>query len=103
MILVEDMKCRQLWFQENENVKERFALSMERIEQIYVDTACAAPFQDYFKRTAGYILMVRQLLKDIEQGEFSKLSDKELLEYNHKLFGDLLPEAYKESSAPTVI
>lgn len=99
MILVEDMKCRQLWFQENENVKERFALSMERIEQIYVDTACAAPFQDYFKRTAGYILMVRQLLKDIEQGEFSELSDKELLEYNHKLFGDLLPEAYKESYA----
>ena len=46
------MKFGQFWEPENERVRERLALSMERIEQIYKDTMCVVAFQDYFKRTS---------------------------------------------------
>ncbi len=99
MVLLKNGRFRQLWELENEKVEERFALAMERMEQIDRDPACAAIYQDYFKRTAGYILMVKKLLEDIERGEFERLSFDELSEYNHTLYQDLLPEAYKESYA----
>ncbi len=99
MVFWKNMKFGQFWEPENERVRERLALSMERIEQIYKDTMCVVAFQDYFKRTSGYILMIKKLIEDIDQGKFDQLSYTELLEYNHKLYQDLLPEAYKESYA----
>lgn len=99
MSLLNNMKCRELWAQENEFVKERFALSMERIAEIGKEPVCVAEYQDYFKRTAGFILMVKELLRKIKREEFNMLSYKELEEYNRKLYEDLLPEAYQCSYA----
>ncbi|MBO5279335.1 MAG: aminopeptidase [Lachnospiraceae bacterium] len=80
-------------------VEERYELSMERIAQIYEETACAAEFQDYFRRTAGYILMVRELVEKIESEELEQYSYGELAAYNRKLYADLMPESYETSYA----
>lgn len=99
MSLLKNMKFWQYWEQENEPVAERFALAMERIEKLYHDTACAEKFQDYFRRAAGYILMVKELLDKLDKEEFDGLSYEELAAYNRSLYEELLPEAYETSYA----
>ena len=99
MSLLRNMSCRQLWEQENGQTQERFSLAMERIAQIYSDTECLLAYRDYFKRTAGYILMVKELLDRIEGEESDGLSWEELEAYNHKLYEDLMPGAYEKSYA----
>ncbi len=99
MSLFKNMKCKELWAQENELVAERYELSMERIAQICEDTVCVTEFRDYFRRVAEYILMVRELLDRIEKEEFDELSYEELESYNHRLYADLIPGAYERSYA----
>ena len=42
--------------EEEEEIRERYVLSMERIRAMKEETAVSAPFYDYFQRTADFIL-----------------------------------------------
>lgn len=99
MSLLKNMKCRELWAQENERTAERYELAMERIAQIQEDTACAAEYRDYFKQVSGYLLTVKGLVEDIEDGTFDAMSYQELEDCQNRLYSDLLPEAYPHSYA----
>ncbi|MFT4105388.1 MAG: aminopeptidase [Lacrimispora sp.] len=77
--------------EENESMKERFDLSMERIGQIISEETVPQPFRDYFVRTASFIRMMGEYLRFIESGDQKKASIEVLKEWNRKLYEDILP------------
>ena len=86
------MDYRYLLKEENEGVKERYELSMERIRAMK-EEKMEEPWDSYFKRTGEFVEMmddlVRQLLEDCD------LSLEQMEERNQRLYGDILPENYK--------
>lgn len=98
------MDCRILLREENEAVRERLELSLDRIRSIKEEDA-RLPYGLYFKRTAGFLGMIRELLTARGIGEkelpesWEKLSLEELSDWNHRLYEDILPENYGESFA----
>lgn len=98
------MDYRILLREENEAVRERLELSLDRIRSIKEEDA-RLPYGFYFKRTAGFLGMIRELLTARGIGEkelpesWEKLSLEELSDWNHRLYEDILPENYGESFA----
>lgn len=98
------MDYRILLREENEAVRERLELSLNRIRSIKEEDA-RLPYGLYFKRTAGFLGMIRELLTARGIGEkelpesWEKLSLGELSDWNHRLYEDILPENYGESFA----
>lgn len=98
------MDYRILLREENEAVRERLELSLDRIRSIKEEDA-RLPYGLYFKRTAGFLGMIRELLTARGIGEkelpesWEKLSLEELSDWNHRLYEDILPENYGESFA----
>ncbi|MFR2779478.1 MAG: aminopeptidase [Clostridium sp.] len=98
------MDYRILLREENEAVRERLELSLDRIRSIKEEDA-RLPYGLYFKRTAGFLGMIRELLTARGIGEkelpesWEKLSLEEFSDWNHRLYEDILPENYGESFA----
>lgn len=98
------MDYRILLREENEAVRERLELSLDRIRSIKEEDA-RLPYGLYFKRTAGFLGMIRELLTARGIGEkelpesWEMLSLEELSDWNHRLYEDILPENYGESFA----
>jgi aminopeptidase len=98
------MDYRILLREENEAVRERLELSLDRIRSIKEEDA-RLPYGLYFKRTAGFLGMIRELLTARGIGEkelpesWEKLSLEERSDWNHRLYEDILPENYGESFA----
>lgn len=90
------MDYRELLREENEAVRERYDLSMERIAAME-EEGPAEPYGCYFKRVAAFIGQIRELVCQIEAG--TELTLKELEERNRRLYGDVLPEHYGNSFA----
>ena len=61
------MDYRILLREENEAVRERLELSLDRIRSIKEEDA-RLPYGLYFKRTAGFLGMIRELLTARELG-----------------------------------
>lgn len=93
------MDYQVLFKQENEDIKERFELSMERIGQMATEQTVPEPYRDYFARTASFITMMGEYLRFIESGDQKKASAEVLREWNQKLYQDILPGHYEESYA----
>ena len=52
------MDYRVLWKDENEAVKERYYLAMDRISQITRESTVEEPYRSYFIKTAEFIQMI---------------------------------------------
>ncbi len=93
------MNYLEIYREENEAVAERFELAMERIGQI----AKAAPemgcFEDYFRKTAAFILLMGEVLDKTEQGWMQSASEAELKALNAGMYEDILGENYEHSYA----
>lgn len=92
---------------ENEAVKERYELSMERIRGILEEETVNPIYSDYFHRVTDFLLLldyVRELLQKEETKEYS-LGTLRLL--NEKLYEDVIegnyPESYANPSYATLI
>ena len=98
------MDYRILLREENEAVRERLELSLDRIRCVEKEDI-RPPYGSYFKRTAGFLGMIRELLtaRGIWEEELPKswrdLSLEELSGWNRRLYEDILPENYGESFA----
>lgn len=98
------MDYRILLRKENEAVRERLELSLDRIQSVKEEDD-RLPYGLYFKRTAGFLGMIRELLtaRGIWEEELPKswrdLSLEELSGWNYGLYEDILPENYGESFA----
>lgn len=90
------MDYRNLLREENEAVRERLSLSMERIAAMK-DNGLAQPYGDFFSRMADFSAMIGRLLDQVESGQELGLSELEAR--NQALYGDILPGSYETSYA----
>lgn len=93
------MDYGKLFAQENEKVQERFDLAMERIASIETEETVTAPFDRYFKETAGFLLMIGRLYDLVKGGRYQSQTLEELEQWNEGLYGDILPGHYGRSYA----
>jgi hypothetical protein len=93
------MKYLELFKEENEEIMERFHLSMDRIQEIMNEESVKEPYLDYFKKVASFILQIKELVSLAEHDRLSQMSLEELQNLNHKLYEDILPENYETSYA----
>lgn len=84
---------------EDQLLKERYELSMERISRFLTEETVKEPYRDYFRRTAEFILMIGRLVKEKEDGSFDSWDLKTLKEWNQRLYEDVLPGNYEKSYA----
>ncbi|MGN0317457.1 MAG: aminopeptidase [Lachnospira sp.] len=77
----------------DDNIIERYQLSIERIREI------AQEKSEYFSRTAKFILMMDKLKECMENGTFSDMTLDELKKLNKELYSDVAGEAYEQSYA----
>ena len=90
------MDYRKILQEENNAVRERLDLSMERVKAMGEDEI-RQPYGNYFRCVSRFILMIGELIKEKEEGK--KFSLEQLQEQNHRLYEDILPEHYGESFA----
>lgn len=83
--------------EEQELLKERYALSAERIAQIEQKPEVPEPFCDYFARTASFLMQIFRLTEMVKDGTLSNYRLEQWQELNHSLYEDILPEHYGES------
>lgn len=97
------MDYRELLRDENDAVRERYALSMERISAMEGEEM-KLPYGSYFKKTVEFIGCIGAVVagkletNDSYEAE-AKRPLKEWQEENHRLYQDILPENYGESFA----
>ncbi len=79
-------------------LRERYALSMERIRQIPEEAGKNEKLQAYFSRTARFLEMMDQLGDFLDQKE-KEASLGELAEWNQKIYEEVAGDAYETSYA----
>ena len=84
---------------EQEEMKERYELAMERIRAMKQEETVSAPFYAYFQNMADFLLEMDAYRASVEAGEPEGMSLPELQEQNRRLYGDVAGEAYQESYA----
>ena len=78
---------------------ERFRLSLERIETM-CEEECAAPASvPFFRYAAGWVLMLLDHRRMLEDGSFNEMEISGLEEKNRALYEDIFPENYGHSWA----
>ena len=100
------MDYRILLQKENDAVRERYELSMERIRSMDTEEM-GLPYGCYFKKVSAFIRRIERLAKRVEETglsgedglEGTSLTLEALQEENYALYQDILPENYRESFA----
>ncbi len=95
------MEYGELFQEENESVKERYGLALERILTFHNDTRIREPFLDYFQRMAEFVKILDEWKNHVEKKDLWQMKMDELQAYNHLLYADILPgeEGYEKSYA----
>ena len=81
----------------DEWMQERWMLAVQRIAEITQEKAVPEPFGTYFRKTASFLEMVRELAEKIEKEETKDWTLKQWQDCNERLYEDILPEHYEES------
>lgn len=85
--------------EQNMFLEERYALAMERIHGIRYDMTVPAPFQDYFQKTADFLIQMDELKEKVSSKETEQYSLEQWEKLNHALYEDILPQQYDTSYA----
>lgn len=78
---------------------ERFELAKGRLAALADDTALGAPFQDYFRFVADFVLQLAALYDQIKRGDYFEQPIERLAEDNEALYADVKKEQYGKSYA----
>jgi len=84
---------------ENEGIRERYDLAIERIRSIEQERTVREPYLDYFQRTASFLLQIIALQNLIEADGIANMSLKELEALNNSLYEDIIGDHYDSSYA----
>ena len=76
------MGYRDIYKESNEQAEERFSLVMERIAEIAEETDVPEKFDDYFKKTAAFLLQLKNVS---EKAEKDTLKDASLTECENRM------------------
>lgn len=91
------MNYRILFKEENDAVRERYELIIERISLIEKEETVGIRFLPYFRKTSAFILLVKNIAAMAEQGQLSCLSLEELQSLNKALYEDITGTNYDSS------
>lgn len=78
-------------------MEERYELSIGRIKELAMDPEVEAPFDDYVKKMAFFLLKMDGLFQWIKGGYLKEEKIDGLKVWNQELYEDILPEHYGES------
>lgn len=88
------MGYRELYQESNEQAAERFELVMERIAQIAEQTDVPDVYDDYFKKTAAFLLQLKEIVTEKENASTETKTMEALEQENKALYEDLFAENY---------
>ena len=89
------MNYQELWKEDNDAIRERYELALERIKMIREEHTVSAELQDYFIQAANVVEAATEYL-DFDYRQYSM---EELEAGNQRLYGELQAEAYEKSYA----
>ena len=93
------MKYQESIRENQENLKERLELVMERVLQIEENPEVESPFKEYFVSVAKYIDLQYQVIKKANDGKIASMTAEQGKELNEALFADVKKENYVTSFA----
>ena len=91
------MGYRDIYKESNEQAEERFLLVMERIAEIAEETDVPETFDDYFKKTAAFLLQLKSVLEKAEADTLKDASLTECEKRNAVFYDDIKAENYGKS------
>lgn len=91
------MDYRELFKEENEQVKERYELAIERIGQIPEEKTTKEPYRSYFITMAEFMKRAGALFEEVGNLKWKNASLEELMNQNASLYEDILPANYERS------
>lgn len=83
----------------NEQVRERYGLTIERIGEIAMEETVSPPYRTYFQKTAEFILKVHEILGRVQCKPVEQCSLQELQNENKNVYEDVLEGNYENSYA----
>ena len=93
------MGYRDIYKESNEQAEERFSLVMERIAEIAEETDVPEKFDDYFKKTAAFLLQLKNVSEKAEKDTLKDASLTECEKQNAGFYDDIKAENYGKSYA----
>ncbi len=93
------MDYRERFAEENESVRERMELISDRILQIEHKPEVAEIYADYFKKTAGFLINLKDTFQLVKSGEIENMPFEKLQSVNKLLYNDILADNYENSYA----
>ena len=93
------MKYLNLFKEENESVRERYALAIDRIKLILKEESVDETYRDYFRKTASFLLLIDEVALLVKENKLKDLSLEELQELNKRLYDDISGANYDNSYA----
>jgi Leucyl aminopeptidase (aminopeptidase T) len=93
------MDYREFFKNDNQAIKERYDISMERIKTIRTEKTTEVPFREYFQKMAAFIEMIQELVIKVQSGDLATASLEELQVLNQTLYEDVAGENYQTSYA----
>lgn len=93
------MKYLELFKEENEAIRERYELAIERIKLFEKEETVSARFAPYFKSVAALVQLVNSIVVMRTQGRLSTLELKEQESLNKALYNDIAGDNYHYSYA----
>lgn len=91
------MGYRDIYKELNEQAEERFSLVMERIAEIAEETDVPETFDDYFKKTAAFLLQLKSVLEKAEADTLKDASLTECEKRNAVFYDGIKAENYGNS------
>ena len=91
------MGYRDIYKESNEQAEERFSLVMERIAEIAEETDVPEKFDDYFKKTAAFLLQLKNVSEKAEKDTLKDASLTECEKQNAGFYDDIKAENYRKS------
>lgn len=93
------MTENEMLFEEEEHIKERYGLSVERIQGILKEETVTDPYRSYFREVSGFLMNIENIRKIREDGTWEQMSEEQKARENHRLYEDILPDQYETSYA----
>ncbi len=91
------MGYRDIYKESNEQAEERFSLVMERIAEIAEETDVPEKFDDFFKKTAAFLLQLKNVSEKAEKDTLKDASLTECEKQNAGFYDDIKAENYGKS------
>jgi len=93
------MKQQELFTQENNEIRERYELAMDRIARIEQEQSVKECFLPYFHGLASWMLQVKEVVTMVEEDRLGQLSLAELQVLNETLHAGVAGDNYATSYA----